>query len=295
MGFWDKVGGAAKWITDPKQLLTAAGFVFGGGPVGAGVGRAIGGMVPQNAGPVPWGALGADTSEFRESTLADGLDWGDVGTAGKDFASGYTAGTIGQQVPGIKNLEGDALIRAFGGGQQAVQGMGVEAGMSSVGAPPGAGVVPGGGFGSMSPEMGEQFPNVARFAGGGMPQMAQGAQAGAPDSMARAFAGGGQQGARGVGLDPETARHGVFGDIPSVGSSAQRAGTRGLIGNAVQKGSDFWGSMSGMEKIMAMNALANFGSGLASGPEEIGPAPSGWGPQPRYAIPSFSDWRSRRG
>ena len=56
MAFWDKVGGAAKWITDPKQLLTAAGFMVGG-PVGAGAGRAIGGMVPQSAGSTvgcPW-------------------------------------------------------------------------------------------------------------------------------------------------------------------------------------------------------------------------------------------------
>jgi hypothetical protein len=110
MGFWDKVGGAAKWITDPKQILTAAGFAFGG-PVGAGVGRAVGGMVPQSAGPVPWGALGADTGGFRKSTLADGLQWGDVGQAGKDFVSGYSAGRVGQQIPGIKELEG-----AFGQG-----------------------------------------------------------------------------------------------------------------------------------------------------------------------------------
>ena len=108
--FWDKAGGAAKWITDPKQLLTAAGFVLGG-PVGAGAGRAVGGMVPQSAGPVPWGALGANTDEFRESTLADGLQWGDVGQAGKDFASGYSAGKVGQQIPGLRDLEG-----AFGGG-----------------------------------------------------------------------------------------------------------------------------------------------------------------------------------
>ena len=144
--FWDKAGGAAKWITDPKQLLTAAGFALGG-PVGAGVGRAVGGIVPQSAGPVPWGALGADTDEFRHSTLADGLQWEDVGQAGKDFASGYSAGQVGQQIPGLRDLEG-----AFAGGAEAGQSMGVDAlmkdnpdfmptpdlgsGVSSVGAPP---------------------------------------------------------------------------------------------------------------------------------------------------------------
>jgi hypothetical protein len=108
--FWDKVGGAAKWITDPKQLLTAAGFALGG-PIGAGIGRAVGGVVPQSAGPVPWGALGANTDEFRKSTLSDGLQWEDVGQAGSDFLSGYSAGKVGQQIPGLRNLEG-----AFGAG-----------------------------------------------------------------------------------------------------------------------------------------------------------------------------------
>ena len=115
MGFWDRVGGAAKWITDPKQILTAAGFVFGG-PVGAGVGRAVGGLVPQKAGPVPWGALGADTSDFRKSTLADGLQWRDAAQAGQDFMSGYSAGKVGQQIPGIKDLEGAFAQEGLWGG-----------------------------------------------------------------------------------------------------------------------------------------------------------------------------------
>jgi hypothetical protein len=122
MGFWDKVGGAAKWITDPKQLLTAAGFALGG-PIGAGIGRAVGGVVPQSAGPVPWGALGANTDEFRKSTLSDGLQWEDVGQAGSDFLSGYSAGKVGQQIPGLRNLEGAFGAGAGGAGAGGIQNL----------------------------------------------------------------------------------------------------------------------------------------------------------------------------
>ena len=315
MAFWDKVGGAAKWITDPKQLLTAAGFMVGG-PVGAGVGRAIGGMVPQSAGPVPWGALGADTSDFRESTLADGLDWGDVGTAGKDFVSGYSAGKIGQQVPGIKNLEGDSLIRAFGGGQQGMQGMGANAlmqnnpdfmqtpnfgpgvgsgvappvagglgvdasgfmqtpnfgpGMSPAGALPGAGG--GGGFSG-------QYPNYARFAGAGS------AGGGVAPPAVRGV---------GVGMDALTQRSPNFSarPVPDFRSFADENA------RTPTEGGGFFGNLSMMEKLylgsQAASALPEVYGAIRSGSggDKIGPAPSGWGAQPRYAIPSYSDWRSR--
>ena len=153
MGFWDRVGGAAKWVTDPKQILTAAGFALGG-PVGAGVGRAVGGVVPQSAGPVPWGALGADTDEFRKSTLADGLQWGDVGQAGKDFMSGYSAGKVGQQIPGIKDLEG-----AFGqGGMWGGPGMPGGANQPQLGADPM--MAQGAGVGAPGPTPFEMSSNV---------------------------------------------------------------------------------------------------------------------------------------
>ena len=89
MGFWDKMEGAAKWITDPKQLLTGVGFALGG-PPGAAAGRTVGGAIPQ-----PWGD--------RPSSL-EGK--GDLGRLLRDAAEGYGAGVVGQQVPGIQNLEG---------------------------------------------------------------------------------------------------------------------------------------------------------------------------------------------
>ena len=98
MGFWDKMEGAAKWITDPKQLLTGVGFALGGGPLGAAAGRTVGGMIPQ-----AWGD--------RPSSLEGE---GDLGRLLKDAATGYGAGVVGQQIPGIQNLEG-SLTRAFAG------------------------------------------------------------------------------------------------------------------------------------------------------------------------------------
>ena len=88
-GFWKRMEGAAKWITAPKQILTGVGFALDG-PLGAAAGRTAGGAIPQ-----PWGD--------RPSSV-EGK--GDLGRLLKDAATGYGAGVVGQQIPGIQNLEG---------------------------------------------------------------------------------------------------------------------------------------------------------------------------------------------
>ena len=295
MGFWDTMGGAAKWVTDPQQILTAAGFMVGG-PVGAGVGRAVGGAVPQHVGPVPWGVLGADTSEFRKSTLADGLQWEDLGQAGKDFASGYSAGKIGQQVPGVKGTEG-SLARAFGGGDA----------MSTVAPPPGgssAGVPAGDRYWATHADaIPTGVPVGMTEAGGGAAGVGEAYRyftEGPPTPVFQQTPGGLTQAftptsVPDIDFSPGALFEGQKIPFTGGGPSAQQAGIRGLASNAVQKGGEFWGDLSGLEKIYAINALANFGSGLASGPEKMPPPPSSWQTgRPRFAVPTFDQWQSRR-
>ena len=320
--FWDKAGGAAKWITDPKQLLTAAGFVLGG-PVGAGAGRAVGGMVPQSAGPVPWGALGANTDEFRQSTLADGLQWEDVGQAGKDFASGYSAGQVGQQIPGLRDLEG-----AFAGGAGAGQSMGVDAlptpdlgsGVSSVGAPPMAQQSMGGPVYANPPMSagGESmYQGIDYFGGGGGdPTMrgtplVEGFQGGLPQqgrSNANLIQVPLGQGQRGMGTDaltnnnPDFMTNNNFGAAPQ--TQAQTVSDRHKIVEDVQKGKEggFWGGMNGMERMYAVNMMANLGASMLAGEQQIGQEGvdmlGGMGlfsPTQRRPTTSFDEWRSQRG
>ena len=311
--FWDKAGGAAKWITDPKQLLTAAGFVLGG-PVGAGAGRAVGGMVPQSAGPVPWGALGANTDEFRESTLADGLQWEDVGQAGKDFASGYSAGQVGQQIPGLRDLEG-----AFAGGAEAGQSMGVDAlmkdnpdfmptpdlgsGVSSVGAPPsGVAAAPmaqrsaGSGVGD------SVFPSFDYFGGGGGDLTMRGQPVVSyAEPMTQAFGGQPSMGAEAMGMNnPGLMSAPSF--APSPQTPAQTALERAQTADEVQKGGGFFSGMNGLEKMYAINMAANLGSSMFAGPQSIGAGGMEMlGQQglfsraPQRQIGSFDDWISKRG
>jgi hypothetical protein len=349
MGFWDKVGGkvggAAKWITDPKQLLTAAGFALGG-PVGAGIGRSVGGMVPQSVGPVPWGALGADTDEFRQSTLADGLQWGDVGQAGKDFVSGYSAGRVGQQIPGIQDLEG-----AFGGGGGAFGGdPGALPGGSgalqpdtaitnTMGAPPPGYGQPGAIPQPSAPTFSPLQPDTAitNTMGGAPPPTPQApgfAPSPYPSDIGRAAPG------YGYGSGADFGNVGIPGQMqptapPSLveamgnqggtmfpenmGSSAPLGGVdygggrrtaqnftdQRLLEKTVDQGKGFWGGMSGIEKIYAMNALASAGAGIAGsfggGTKGIGQGGTNllgdmglFSPTQRRQVSSFDDWRSRR-
>jgi len=107
MGFWSRAADVAEFLIDPKNIGTAAGFAIGG-PMGAAAGRGIGGMFP---------GIDIDSDddiygqEKRDSVLADGITKEDFARLGKDAITGYTVGKIGQQVPGIRNLEG-----AFAGG-----------------------------------------------------------------------------------------------------------------------------------------------------------------------------------
>jgi hypothetical protein len=386
MGFWDKVGGkvggAAKWITDPKQLLTAAGFALGG-PVGAGIGRSVGGMVPQSVGPVPWGALGADTDEFRQSTLADGLQWGDVGQAGKDFVSGYSAGRVGQQIPGIQDLEG-----AFGGGGGAFGGdPGALPGGSgalqpdtaitnTMGAPPPGYGQPGAIPQPSAPTFSPLQPDTAITNTMGAPPPGYGQPGAIPQPSAPTFS-------RYFPLQPDTAITNTMGGAPpptpqapgfapspypsdigraapgygygsgadfgnvgipgqmqptappslveamgnqggtmfpeNMGSSAPLGGVdygggrrtaqnftdQRLLEKTVDQGKGFWGGMSGIEKIYAMNALASAGAGIAGsfggGTKGIGQGGTNllgdmglFSPTQRRQVSSFDDWRSRR-
>lgn len=276
--FWDKLGRKAgrvgKWVTDPKQILTAAGFALGG-PLGAGAGRAVGGMTPD-----PWGE--------RESTLADGLQWGDVGQAGQDFASGYSVGKIGQQVPGIRGLEG-----AFGGAE-AGQGLGVDAltmnnQASGIAQAPGqvnvSGVAP--------PPGGAQ----TQFDPTALPHELPGSGGGAPTQVA-----GGQ-----VGMDPGTkSLMSTFQGMNPTGFASGRTADQFTAFNKLkvdaEKGGSFWGDMSGIEQIYMVNALASLGSAALSGEEKIPRAGvdmlGGMGmfsQAPQRQIPSFDEWRSQRG
>ena len=120
MGFWSKAADVGEFILDPKNIGTAAGFAIGG-PQGAAAGRALGGS---------FRGIDLDRDgdiygqEPRDSILADGITREDFARLGKDAITGYTAGKIGQQIPGVRNLEG-----AFaGGGTAAAETAGLHSG-----------------------------------------------------------------------------------------------------------------------------------------------------------------------
>ena len=306
--FWEKVGGVAQYITDPKQILTAAGFALGG-PVGAGLGRAVGGAVP-------------DWHGKRESTLADGAQFADLGSAGKDFASGYAAGTIGQQVPGVKNLEGafsgGANVAAMGPGTvqanaqnlgtpQASPGMGDPidqwfGDVSSVGPPPsGVAQQPAGSMVGDS-----AFPSFDYFGGGGGDLTMPGQPAVSyADPMPQAFGGQPGMGAEAMGMNnPDFMSAPSFAPnfAPSPQTPAQTALERAQIGDEVQKGGGFFSGMNGLEKMYAINMAANLGSSMFAGPQSIGAGGMEMlGQQglfsraPQRQIGSFDDWISKRG
>ena len=130
MGFWSKAADVGEFILDPKNIGTAAGFAIGG-PQGAAAGRALGGS---------FRALDIDGDgdiygqEPRDSILADGITREDFARLGKDALTGYTAGKVGQQVPGIRGLEG-----AFaGGGTAATETAGLGQ-LGTTGIPPAGG------------------------------------------------------------------------------------------------------------------------------------------------------------
>ena len=130
MGFWSKAADVGEFILDPKNIGTAAGFAIGG-PQGAAAGRALGGS---------FRALDIDGDgdiygqEPRDSILADGITREDFARLGKDALTGYTAGKVGQQIPGIRGLEG-----AFaGGGTAATETAGLGQ-LGTTGIPPAGG------------------------------------------------------------------------------------------------------------------------------------------------------------
>ena len=297
--FWEKVGGVAQYITDPKQILTAAGFALGG-PVGAGLGRAVGGAVP-------------DWHGKRESTLADGAQFADLGSAGKDFASGYAAGTIGQQVPGVKNLEG-----AFSGGASAGAGMGADTlamnnpgfmptpnlgEVSSVGAPPsGVAAAPMAQRSAGSMVGDSVFPSFDYFGGGGGDLTMRGQPVVSyAEPMTQAFGGQPSMGAEAMGMNnPGLMSAPSF--APSPQTPAQTALERAQTADEVQKGGGFFSGMNGLEKMYAINMAANLGSSMFAGPQSIGAGGMEMlGQQglfsraPQRQIGSFDDWISKRG
>ena len=216
---------AAQWITDPKQILTGVGFALGG-PLGAAAGRTAGGAIPQ-----PWGD--------RPSSLEGE---GDLGRLLKDAATGYGAGVVGQQIPGIQNLEG-----AFAGA-----------------AAPGYGVMPmTGGPGGLSPaaqsawhqQLGSGAGQLgAGAATPGLTPMAQEAGSMPPwmqQAMERskqpggAFANVGQsQRALETSAAEINAR---FGGQAGV-QRALGEGSGSVIDKIGDKVGGFWGDLSGLEK-----------------------------------------------
>lgn len=331
MSFIDKIGGAAKWITDPKQILTAAGFVLGG-PAGAGAGRAVGGMIPQSAGPVPWGALGANTDDFRSGTLEDGLQWGDVGQAGKDFVQGYSAGKVGQQVPGLQDLEG-AFREGAGQIPGQIPGQSAQAALAqrpvnmpevsplSYSPPPqssqGMGVIPEGPGAFPSPEILGRFPGDPGVQGPVLaapdralpdwtPPLRTPLPVASPDPNAdpRLYS---QVGANSqVGAD--SFRSGPSGPVsmPEVSqlssyspSFGRRMADRG--GELLDKSGEWWGGLSPMEKIYVSTQGVQAGASLASswgedtGMGEEGTAYLGemgaFSPTRRRPVRRFNEWR----
>ena len=278
-GFWGKVGRAGKYLTDPKQILTAAGFALGG-PMGAGVGRAVGGAVP-------------DWYGERESTLADGAQLADLGSAAKDFASGYGAGTIGQQVPGVQNLEG-----AFSGGASAGAGMGAEAmAMNN----PGFMQTPG--FGDVS-SVGA--PPMMSGAAGAQNMSYGGSGANGQGVLQNAGLGTFADPTGGMGAEAMAMNSPGFMQAPGFmqtpGTKAENFVSSMKDTEAVPQGGGFFGDMTGLEKMYAINMAANLGSSMFAGPRGIGAGGMEMlGQQglfsraPQRQIGSFDDWKSKRG
>ena len=92
MGFWSTLGDIGKFVTDPKNIATGAGFAVGG-PAGAAAGRALGGAVP-------W--MG------RESSLADDP----LQSVAGDALGGYAVGAAGEGAGQLFASEGGAAATA---------------------------------------------------------------------------------------------------------------------------------------------------------------------------------------
>jgi hypothetical protein len=167
MGFWSKAADVGEFILDPKNIGTAAGFVYGG-PPGAAAGRALGGS---------FRGIDLDRDgdiygqEPRDSILADGITREDFARLGKDALEGYTMGKVGQQVPGIRGLEG-----AFaGGGTAAAETTAGLGQLGTTGIPPAAGAtMPPAAGGAMGTPM-----NV----GGPVPDLGMADIAGTPNPL----------------------------------------------------------------------------------------------------------------
>ena len=93
MGFWGSLGKVGKFIVNPKNIGTAAGFALGG-PAGAAAGRTLGGIVDGgdlNLGTVAGDALGGY-----------GMGAG-IGAAGGMFASQGGAAAAQAAAPSLAN------------------------------------------------------------------------------------------------------------------------------------------------------------------------------------------------
>ena len=275
-GFWKRMEGAAKWITDPKQILTGVGFALGG-PLGAAAGRTAGGAIPQ-----PWGDR---PSSFEGK--------GDLGRLLKDAATGYGAGVVGQQIPGIQNLEG-----AFAGA-----------------AAPGYGVMPmTGGPGGLSPAAQsawhQQLGSAATSAPTSFPALTPMAQeAGSmPPWMQQAMERSKQPGGAlaNVGQSPralETSAAEInarFGGQAGV-KRALGEGSGSVIDKIGDKVGGFWGDLSGLEKAYLAAQIVPPITEAISGSRDAWPEGGAelfarqYARHPQGRTPrSFSDWSRGR-
>ena len=83
MGVFGKIKRGLKKVFTPENIGTAAGFAVGG-PLGAGIGRSLGGV-------------GKDVVKGEKVSLGGAL---------KDFGTGYGAGYLGGKLPGVGGLGG---------------------------------------------------------------------------------------------------------------------------------------------------------------------------------------------